>query len=154
VLRPGGDLFQPVALLGLSAGLMSAVAQTGVRRLTQSEPIERIIFYFTAISTVVSAVPAIPVWVTPSPAAAGLLVLVGLFATMGQLFMTRAYSHAPASQVGGFIYAAVLFAAIFDWASTGAPPHPLFVVGAALIIGAGALTLRLVGWRRGSPRGR
>ncbi len=143
VLRPGGDLFQPVALVGLSAGLLSAVAQTGIRRLTETDPPERIIFIFTAASSLLSAAPVPAVWVAPTAGVAALLVLIALFATVGQIGMTRAYAHAPAAQVGAFIYAAVLFAALFDWARTRNPPQPLFVAGAVLICCAGALMLRL-----------
>ncbi len=143
VLRPGSDFFSALSLLGLASGPLSAVAQTGVRRLTRTEPPERIIFYFALVSSLVSAGPAAASWIMPPAHLLGLLVLLGLCATIGQLCMTRAYARAPASQVGGFMYSAVLFAALFDWARTREPPTFGFAVGAALICGAGALMLRL-----------
>ncbi len=144
VLRPGTELFRPVALIAVAAGLLSAVAQTGIRRLTLTEPPERIVFIFALVSSVISAVPMPVVWVAPTAALSGLFVLLGVCATVGQLSMTRAYAHAPASQVGAFVYATVIFAAVFDWIRTRESPRLSFVVGAVLICGAGALMLKLV----------
>jgi drug/metabolite transporter (DMT)-like permease len=56
--------------------------------------------------------------------------------------MTRAYAHAPAAQVGPFIYAAVPFAAAFDALLFGLWPDALSVAGAVLVCAAGILTLR------------
>jgi drug/metabolite transporter (DMT)-like permease len=143
VLDPGRGLFQASALLGLAAGLLAAVAQTGIRRLTSSEPTARIIFYFSFFSTLVSAGPAAVVWVTPPPALIGVLLLLGVCATVAQLAMTRAYAHAPAAQVGAFMYASVPFAMLFDWLRLGDAPDLGSSIGALLIGGAGVFMLRL-----------
>jgi len=57
ILKPGFALFDPVALCALGSALLAAVAQVGVRRLTQTEPATRIVFYFTLLSTAISGVP-------------------------------------------------------------------------------------------------
>lgn len=148
ILKPGLGLFQPVALVGLLAAVLAALAQVGVRNLTSTEPTTRIVFYFTLISTVVSSAPAAVAWRTPEPKAWGPLLMLGIFAIVAQLCLTRAYAYAPAAQVGPFIYAAVVFAAILDWLIWRQLPDGLFLVGAALVIAAGILTLRQ---RRGAP---
>ena len=142
ILKPGLGVFEPVALVGLLAALFAAVAQVGVRRLTQTEPVTRIVFYFGVIATGVSALPLPFAWVTPE----GLwvvLLLTGVFATLAQLFLTRAYAHAPASRVGPFIYSAVVFAGVLDWAFWGRLPDRMSLCGAALVCAAGILALRL-----------
>src|SRR6185436_677769 len=65
ILRPGTGVFRPAALAALLAAVLAALAQVGVRRLTRTEPITRIVFYFALISTVVSAVPLLKVWTLP-----------------------------------------------------------------------------------------
>jgi drug/metabolite transporter (DMT)-like permease len=142
ILKPGLSLFNSVALVGLAAAVLAALAQVGVRRLTETEPVTRIVFYFGLISTFVSAVPLVRSWRTPAPALWGTLLAVGVFATIAQLFMTRAYAHAPAAQVGPFIYAAVPFAAAFDALLFGLWPDALSVAGAVLVCAAGISTLR------------
>ena len=84
----------------------------------------------------------------PQPALWLVLLALGTAATLGQLFLTRAYAQAPAARVGPFIYAAVVFAALFDWVLWDQLPDPTSMAGAVLVVAAGALTLRLAG--RGS----
>jgi len=144
ILRPGIGLFRPAALVGLAAAVLCAVAQVGVRRLTRTEPIIRIVFYFALISTVVSGLPLIAARTTPAPALWPVLIALGILATLGQIFLTRAYAHAPAAQVGPFIYTTVVFAGLLDWLVFGrrALPDAAFVVGAVLVCAAGILALR------------
>lgn len=142
VLRPGLRELSPVLLVALAGGAFAAVAKTGVRGLTRTEPITRVVFYFALIATLVSAVPLAWSWVEPSPRAWALLVLVGLLATGGQLFMTAAYGLGPAAQVGPFTYTSVLFASAYGWLFWGEALTVLTAVGAALVIASGLLTSR------------
>ncbi len=142
VLKPGLGLFNVGALYGLGAGLLSAVAQTGVRRMTSTEPAARIIFYFSLVATAASAVPASLVWSTPGPTDIVVLVMIGATATVAQMLMTRAYSCAPASEVGAFTYANVPFAILCDWVRLGRLPDAGSVAGAILICTAGVVMLR------------
>lgn len=151
VLKPGLDLFQGAALLGLSGGLLSAVAQTGVRRMTSTEPAVRIVFYFSFLSTLTSSIPAALKWVTPGPRELLILALVGATATIAQTLMTRAYACAPASQVGAFAYANVPFAILFDWIRLGRLPDAGSVAGAILICGGGVIMLRSARTRPAAP---
>ncbi len=143
VLRPGSGIVTVAAVFGLLAGFLSAVAQTGVRRLTRTEPTVRIVIYFALMGSGLSALALPFVWVTPTPAVWAVIVLLGLSATTGQLLMTKAYSHAPASQIGGFVYTGVIFAAFMDWLRLGLTPSPYFFAGAALVMASGALMFRL-----------
>ncbi len=143
ILRPGTGVFQPVALWALVSALLGSVAQVGVRRLTATEPVARIVFYFAAIATLVSAGPALFTWQTPTAGATLALLFCGVAATLGQLLLTRAYASAPAAWVGPFLYSSVVFAGLFDALIWGRSADALFVLGALLVIAAGVLTLRL-----------
>lgn len=143
ILRPGAGLFAPAALVGLAAAALAALAQVGIRGLTRSEPVTRIVFYFGAISTAVSALPLLGAWRLPDRALWGLLAALGILATLAQLLLTRAYACAPAARVGPFIYTAVVFAGLLDWLLWGRVPDGWFALGALLVCGAGILTLRL-----------
>jgi drug/metabolite transporter (DMT)-like permease len=142
ILRPGIGLFNPYALFAVASAILAAVAQVGIRRLTRTEPAARIVFYFAALSTLVSALPLIVARRVPEPWLWGILLAMGAQATLAQLCLTRAYSHAPAAQVGPFIYSAVVFAGVIDGWFWGQWPDTLFVAGAVLVCTAGILTLR------------
>jgi drug/metabolite transporter (DMT)-like permease len=143
VLKPGMELFHGAALIGLSAGLLSAIAQTGVRRMTATEPTRRIIFYFSVMATLISSLPAARNWVTPATPQLLVLLGVGASAAIAQTLMTRAYACAPAAQVGAFTYANVPFAILMDWLRLGRLPDAGSIAGAVLITGAGVMMLRL-----------
>ena len=68
---------------------------------------------------------------------------MGVFATVGQLTLTRAYVHAPAARVGPFLYAGPVFAGLLDWLIWGRLPDALFVAGAVVVVAAATLALRL-----------
>jgi drug/metabolite transporter (DMT)-like permease len=142
ILKPGTGLFTPVSLVGVASAVLAAVAQVGIRRLTRTEPVTRIVFYFGLIGSVVSAVPAALAWRDPSPALWGVLLTMGALATAGQLALTRAYGHAPAAQVGPFIYVGPVFAGLLDWWIWETLPDALFVAGAVMVVAAATLMLR------------
>lgn len=142
ILRPGFEEMSPVAVIALMGAALAGVAKVTVRRLTLTEPTTRIVFYFALIGTVVSAVPVVLTWVTPPPTAWGLVAAVAVFATAGQLLMTRAYALAPAAQVGPFTYSSVIFATVYGWLFWGELMDLLTLCGAALVVVAGIMTVR------------
>lgn len=147
ILRPGTGVFEPAALVGVASAVLASVSQVGIRRLVRTEPVTRIVFYFGLVASVVALPPAVYWWKSPSPATWAVLLLMGVFATVGQLTLTRAYVHAPAARVGPFLYAGPVFAGFLDWLIWNRLPDALFVVGAAVVVAAATLALRL----RGAP---
>ena len=140
-LRSGG------AAIGLAAGMLAAGAMVGIRRIADTEPPARIVFYFALMATVISAVPLGWAWQMPSLKAALLLIGAGVSATVGQLHLTSAYSIAPAARVGPFTYAAVPFSALLAWLIWQEQIEPTAWLGALLVVA----TCILVSWRRPEP---
>jgi len=143
ILKPGFSILQPAALVGVLAAVLAAIAQVGVRGLTRTEPVPRIVFYFGMVASLVSLPPAALAWVTPELALWPALFALAVCATVAQLLMTRAYSCAPAARVGPFIYTSVVFGALFDALIFRRFPDALSVGGALLVVGAGISVLRL-----------
>ncbi len=142
VLKPGMGLLGPVALIGLAAGVFAAVAQVSIRRLTREDSTVGIVFYFGFFSTLLSCVPVLFSWSRPDLRVWLVLALMGVFATVAQLFLTTAYAYAPAASVGPFIYTIVVFAGLLDWGLWNRLPDALSVAGAILICLGGVLTIR------------
>jgi drug/metabolite transporter (DMT)-like permease len=145
ILQPGPGLLKSAAAVGLLSGVLAALAMVSIRRLTRSEPATRIVFYFSLAATALSVVPMAWGWQTPDPRLWLPLLASGVFATGGQFFLTRGYSHAPAAQVGPFIYLAVVFAGVVGWLGWGEVPDPLSLAGMVLVCLAGAMALRGAG---------
>ncbi len=151
ILRPGTGVFQPAALVGLASAAFASISQVGIRRLTRTEPVMRIVLYFGLVGSAVALPPAAWWWKSPSALTWAILLLMGLFATVGQMTLTRAYLHAPAASVGPFLYAGPVFAGLLDWLIWDRLPDALFLVGAAVVVLAATLALRIEGARAPLP---
>lgn len=140
ILGPSGAV-QWAALAGLAGGMLAALAKVTVRRLSATEPTSRIVFYFALIAALISAVPLAWSWQAPSGEEWLLLVALGPVATIGQLLLTRAYSLAPAGQIGPFTYVSIVFAGLLGWIFWNEVLSVRAVFGALCIFGAGLLIL-------------
>ncbi len=128
-------------MIGALSGLLAAVAMVSVRGMSVTEPTVRTVFYFSAISTVVSAVPLLWAWRTPTVPALALMALAGFFATQGQLLLTRGYALAPAARVGPYTYMTVTFASAIGWILWREIPDSMTIAGAVLIGVSGVLAM-------------
>ncbi len=142
ILRPDSKMFNIASLVGLAAGLFGAISFTTIRRLTKSEPPERITFFYLALSLPLAAVPLATNWETPTPFEWGFLVLIAGIAILYQLFLARAYRHAKAIQISSLLYSSVAFAYFFDFFFGSATLPLTAFVGIALIILGSIFTLR------------
>ncbi len=143
ILKPDASMIDSVAGIGVASGIFAALAMTSIRRMSDTEPTTRIVFYYSVISTLISAIPLSWAWQSTSADNLFYMVIAGIAATSGQLLMTRAYAHAPAARVGPFMYLTVVFAAIFGWMIWTEVPDLLSFIGATLVIVAGVLSISL-----------
>ena len=140
VLRPTIEQEQLwYGLVGLLSGMVSATGYLQVTALGRvGETETRIVFYFS-IGGVLggAALSALTGWHAHSWSGIGLLLAVGVLATLAQLMLTRAYArgrtlvNASLQYLGigfSFIYGAVLFDDRVTW---------IAVLGMLLIVGAG-----------------
>lgn len=139
IMKPGTGMFQPAAFFGLAAGAVASVSMVSIRRMAATEPPFRIVFYYTLIATVASALPLPWAWTTPDREIWIILFAMGIFACLGQLFVTRGYTLAPSAQIGPFTYSTVLFAAVIGFFIWGEKVDLFTLGGGILIFAAGIL---------------
>ncbi|MBI1244884.1 MAG: EamA family transporter [Alphaproteobacteria bacterium] len=138
MVRPGSGVFDPYALVALLAGFFVACVSVALKRLSATESAESTVFWFSAFATVISFVPALYVWQTPTPLewAAGLCL--GALGAGGQYCSMRAYRIAEATAVEPVDYGRMVTAAIFGVFVFGERLDTYTVVG-ALVIAASTL---------------
>jgi len=141
VIKPGGEM-NWVALLGVLGGFLAATAKVTVRRLGRSEPTTRTVFYFTFNATLLSALPLLWAWQSPTLQEWVFLLVIGVMGTAGQLLLTRGYAVAAAAQVSPFTYFSVVFGAAYGYLFWDETLDWLFVAGALLIALAGVMAVR------------
>lgn len=140
-LNPTGEI-QLAAIVGLVGGALAAFAKVTIRKMSDTEPTTRIIFYFALFGAVISAVPALSTELhIPTLRQWGYLILLGVVGTCGQFCLTQAYRLAPASQVGPFTYSSLLWASLAGWLFWAEIPSTQTLIGAGLIMTAGLILI-------------
>lgn len=134
--------FNILLLIGLLSAILVAVTKTTIRYMSDTEPAVRIVFYFSFLTAVLSAIPVpfywqplnTPVWLA--------FIVMGILAAVGQLAMTKAYALAPASDIGMWTYSSVIFAGLFGYLFWQEPVTMAWFGGVLLIFYAGYITTR------------
>lgn len=134
VAKPDQGLFNALSFIGLGACFLSAMAFVTVRALTNTEPPERIVFYFCIFGTLISSIPMYWHWRVFTLKELALLITAGLLANISQLFMSYAYSLAPAGQIGPMNYIAIIFAGIWGFIFWHEIPDMYSVIGICIIM--------------------
>ncbi len=144
VCKPHAAWFNLMSLIGIASALLAAIAFVSVRALTATESPQRIVFYFAAISTLLSLIPySLSHPHDPSLKWQTLFQLggIGALATLSQLCLSKAYSLAPASRIGPINYLAIVISGGYAWVLWGEKPDPAAIAGAAMILIATYLCL-------------
>jgi len=140
MLRPTIEQNQVFAgLIGLMSGLTAAFAYMQVMALGKlGEPETRTVFYFAVGSAVAGAAGMVVEGLSPWNWLHALWLLpVGLLASLGQLCMTRAYSHGATLVVASLQYSGIVFGAIYSVTLFGDRITLSGWAGMALIVASG-----------------
>lgn len=141
-LNPLSAPFELMIGLALIAAVLAAFTKTVIRQLATTESSGKIVFFFSGLATVGSALPVLLAWQSLELHLWLLIMGMGALAVSGQLLMTRAFSMASPSQVGVFTYSSVIFAALLGYFIWGELITWHMLVGSAIIIAAGYLALQ------------
>jgi S-adenosylmethionine uptake transporter len=140
MLRPTIEQDQLFAgLVGLMSGMTAAFAYMQVMALGKlGEPETRTVFYFAVGSTVAGGVAVLAGGFSPWDWQHALWLLpVGVLASLGQLCMTRAYSHGATLVVASLQYFGIVFGAIYSVTLFGDRISLSGWAGMALIVASG-----------------
>jgi S-adenosylmethionine uptake transporter len=140
MLRPTIDQNQMFAgVVGLLSGLVAAFAYMQVMALGKlGEPETRTVFYFAVGSAVAGGAGMVVTGISPWNWQHALwLIPVGVLASLGQLCMTRAYSHGATLVVANLQYSGIVFGALYSVLLFGDQIAPLGWIGMALIVASG-----------------
>lgn len=148
VARPHFDFSAVPAAAGFLGGLGAGLAYANVRILGLRRENSMIIVAFFSGFTSLMMLPNLIFRYHPMTAEQwGFLILTGLAAAGGQIFITKAYAKAPAKEISVYDFSIVVFAAIFGILFLDQIPEPVSLIGYVIIIGAAVIK-----WRAGSTR--
>ena len=142
MLRPAIEQNQMFAgVVGLLSGFVAAFAYMQVMVLGKlGEPVTRTVFYFAMGSALAGAGGMVVTGISPWNWLHALWLLpVGLLASLGQMCMTRAYSHGATLVVANLQYSGIVFGALYGMLLFDDQLPLTGWLGMALIIASGIL---------------
>ena len=144
IARPGGSLLGSGLFYTLAAALCFSLYQILTRKLADTEPTLRQLFYTALVGTLVMTPIVPPYWTgeMPSLMHSLLIVSLGVYGGIGHFLVIRAYRTTPASTLSPIMYFQLIWAALLGWAVFNQLPDPLSLLG-MLIVGTAGLSLAL-----------
>ncbi|MDH0029704.1 MULTISPECIES: DMT family transporter [unclassified Acinetobacter] len=152
VAKPDQGLLNWISMVGIASSLLASMAFVTVRALTQTEPPERIVFYFCFIGSLLSIIPMFWVWRPYHLQELFFLIAAGVLANVSQIFMSHAYRLAPAGQIAPVNYMAIIFAGIWGFLLWNEIPDLYSVIGFGFILIAITLSSPLIQRAKASVR--
>jgi len=137
MIRPGPGILESIALVPLLAALFNAGAMIYVRRLSRTESVASIIFWFTVSTTLLSGLFMPFQWVMPQGWDWLLLIMVGLIGGAAQIATTSAFSQAPAAAISPFKYTSMIWAVLIGWLIWGETPGLHIWLGWPVVVASG-----------------
>jgi len=156
ITKPTGFLFSKTDLLGIFSGLGAALAYTSVKELKKYYDTRAIVLSFMSVGTVgplllLAVSPYIDApeldfmlgtFVMPSGIVWLYVTGMGLFATLAQVYMTKAYGESQAGVVGAVSYTNIVFSIGVGLLLGDALPDFITLFGIILIIISGILVVK------------
>ena len=156
ITKPTGMMLNKTDILGIASGIGAALAYTSVRELKKYYDTRAIVLSFMGVGTagplllmLVSPYVDIPSldfmfgeFVMPNGILWVYIVGMGVFATLAQVYMTKAYGESQAGIVGAVSYTNIVFAIFIGLMLGDAFPDLLTLSGIILIVFSGVMVAR------------
>jgi drug/metabolite transporter (DMT)-like permease len=150
ILKPGTAVFDPLALIPLTAAFMFAVYNLLTRHVGRVDRAATSFFY-TGVAGAAAITLAAPFyWDPPQGWDWGWMALLCVTGVTAHFFLIKALELAEASAVQPFTYLHLVFAALIGTTVFGETVETSLLLGGALIVAAGLFTI----WRERVRRGR
>ena len=134
ITEPGFSSFNIYFIYPIIFCLGLSYVAIAIRQLSTTEPVWLISLYFSIAITLASLVTLPYGWVIPNFGDLILLMLIGVFGGVANLWLGQSYKLAEVSLVSPLKYLALVFAVAFGYFIWGEIPSFKTLLGAALVI--------------------
>ncbi len=145
VLSPASLGFSAAAFVALLAAVVWAVTSLVARRLSQDEPSTRILFYYMAVSAIVTLPFAAASWTPIAPAHVPIFLVTGIIGVAAHWLLAQAFRYGEVSLIAPFEYTGLVWAMVLGYWLWGDVPSGGVLGGGALIIASGIYMVRREG---------
>ena len=133
--------FHAMSLVVLGATFCYSLSTVLVRLASRHDHDAVTLFWFSAVSSLVSLVAGAPDWRWPTALDWVWLIVLGLLGGVAQILVTRAWRLAPAAVLAPFDYASIVLAVLYGYLLFKEQPSWMVWLGLPLVIGSGLYIL-------------
>ena len=137
VIKPQFNMGIIGGVVGIIGAACAGGAYTLVSHINKKENPVTIVFYFTFVSVILMTPFMIFNFVKPNMIELLLLILVGIFASVGQFMVTLAYKYGKPSEVAIYNYTSIVFAIAIGFGIWKEVPDKWSILGSIILIGTG-----------------
>jgi drug/metabolite transporter (DMT)-like permease len=141
ILRPSKSLISVISIVGILCGILQGISMVAIRKLSVTEPILRMVFYYFLVSTLVITPFAMQSWTPIGLTDCILLIGVGVSTYIGQILLIISLRYAHPSTLAPICYTSILYSGLLGWLFWHEAPTTLTVIGMILVISGCLLTL-------------
>ncbi|QYD68766.1 DMT family transporter [Paraburkholderia edwinii] len=147
IVRPFSySTYSMYAAIGLLGAFFAGGAHVAIRQLSARHHAYEIVFYFLSIAALVSIPLMWTDFVWPTSEREWIcLITLGVVSLLGQLFLTKAFTHESAAIVAVTRYIGIVFNVAWGWLFWSESIGTLTIAGGCLIVAACILLSRLKG---------
>lgn len=136
IIRPGAGVFHPAAILPL-LGAFSYAGGAILTRLARADSVATSVLWTTTFGMIATSVLLPFFWQPVALADLWAFVLIGVFGTIAQALLIRAFMLAEAAAVAPFGYTGLIWAGFWGWLFWGSIPDIWTITGAIVVVSAG-----------------
>lgn len=136
IIRPGLGVFQPAALLPL-AGAFTYATGALLTRMARTDSVATSVMWSAVVGSVLTSLVVPFVWQPIAASDLWAFALLGVFGTLSQYLLVRAFATAEAGVLAPFGYTGLVWAGLWGWLLFGQLPDGWTVTGATIIVAAG-----------------
>ncbi|MDR1982798.1 MAG: DMT family transporter [Holosporaceae bacterium] len=121
-------------IVPIAASFLFAAQDVMIKKIVDVENRVTMLLYFALVTSIISFIPALLVWKTPTLYEFSMLFLLGAGGNLIQYFIFKSYSATDLSALSPFRYMEFLFSAYFAFVFFGEVPGVNVLIGALILI--------------------
>jgi len=141
IYPPNKGLLNWVTLLGLSAGLATAIVILMTSVLIKTDPSVKQVFYYGLLASLLAAIFNLNHWIWPLKGDWGYIIGASLCLTSALFFLIQALCYAEPYIIAGWSYSLVIFSGLAEWFFWQKLPALNSIIGFILVMVGGLIIL-------------
>lgn len=141
IIRPDSTVFKAANIIGLTSGILLAVAYIAMKIITKTDGFKTILFYYSVTAVIISAPFGIINWTNPPLMGWIYAICSGVSLIIYLNMLQYAYKHIEPNKLSPFNYTVVLFTGLLDWWIFNHIPGFMTLIGMAIVCTGGIIAI-------------